>query len=146
MAVLSPRADFRALAPVPDEWPNAREHRTLLARAIRQLQGLIRRHPVEVVSTATDYTMVDVDSLILVDATVGNRTVTLLTAAGRKGRRVIVKKTDSSANLVIIDPAGAETIDGSSTISLTQLNAARGMMSDGTNWRLISAIGNATAL
>lgn len=128
------------------DWGDAREHRTLLARAIRQLQERLRRHPIEVVTVTADYTMVDIDSLILMDATAGNRTVTLLTAAGREGRRVIVKKTDSSANLVTIDPAGAEKIDDAATIALTQINASREMMSDGTNWVLISAIGNATAL
>jgi hypothetical protein len=95
--------------------------------------------------TAT-YSMVDIDSLILMDATDGDRTVFLLTAAGREGRLAEVKKTDSSANTVKIDPTGSETIDGSSSIVLTQKNAMRAMRSDGTNWRLVGAIGNSEAL
>lgn len=144
MALVSPRASFRSLRTVPLEF--ADEKLVLLAKAIQQAQERLVRHPIEVASVTADYTALDIDQLIKADATTGNVTVTLPTAAGRTGRRIIVKKTDSTNNLVIIDPDGSETIDGSSSISLTQLNASREMMSDGTNWQLISAIGNATAL
>jgi len=145
MALGSPRADFRGFRQVPEEWPDSREHRILLAKAIQQLQGIVRHHPVQVVSLTASYTMVDIDSLILGDATAGNITVTLLTAAGREGREIYVKKIDSSSFTVTIDAAGSETLDGSTTTVLTQENAVRGYKSDGTNWRLISAVGNATS-
>jgi hypothetical protein len=90
--------------------------------------------------------MLDLDSLILAGATSAALSVFLVSAVGREGQVVSVKKTDSSENLVTIDPSTTETIDGSSTIGLSQLNATRVMQSDGTNWRLISALGNATAL
>lgn len=148
MVLASPRADFRPLATAPVDWDNGneQEHLYLLAVAIRQAQTLLRLMPVTVVSVSADYTMVDIDALIKVDATTGGKTVSLLTAAGRAGRRIIVKKTDASANTVTIDPAGSETLDGSSAISLTQQYAVREYMSDGTNWQLIAAIGNATSL
>jgi hypothetical protein len=144
VAVASPRKTFRGLRQVPLEWED--DQLILLARAVQQLQERSRQHPVEVVTVTSSYTVLDPDLLILANASSGDVTVTLQTAAGRERRRVIVKKTDTSSNLVIIDPDGSETIDGSSTISLTQKNAVREMMSDGTNWRLISALGNATAL
>ena len=144
MVVASPRKDFRGLRQVPLEFDDERV--LLLAKAIQQLQERAREHPVDVVSKTADYTMLDVDLAVLADATSGDVTITLQTAAGRKRRRVIVKKTDSSSNLVVIKPNGSETIDGASTISLTQENAVREMVSDGTNWRLISALGNAEAL
>jgi len=146
MTIDSPRKGFRGSTPVPLDWPDQREWLILVSKAIHSLQGNMRKHPVNVVSLSATYTMVDVDSLLLVDASGGDKTVFLLTAAGREGREVFIKKTDSSENLVVIDPKDSETIDSSSTISLTQKDACRGMMSDGTNWRLISAIGNSTAL
>lgn len=147
MTITSPRKQFRTLTPVPTDWPSEREHRSILAGAIQQLQQRSNLSPVGVPSVQTsDYAMVDTDTLIKVDATSGNKTVTLLSAAGRSGRRIAVKKTDASANLVIIDAAGSETLDGSLTISLTQKNAVREWISDGANWQLISAVGNATSL
>lgn len=144
MAVTSPRTDFRSLRQIPLEWED--EKLILLAKAVQQLQQRSRQHPAEIVTVTANYAILDVDLLVLADATSGDVTVTLQTAAGRERRRIIIKKTDTSANLVIINPAGTETIDGVSSISLTQLNAAREMVSDGTNWHLISALGNAEAL
>lgn len=146
MPVTSPRTDFRGTFPAPIDWADQREHLSLLARAIRQLQESFRRHPIEVVTVTANYTMVDIDALILGNAASGSLTVTLLTAAGREGRRIAVKKTDSSINTVTIDAAGSETLDGATTVVLTQQNAVRDYISDGTNWRLLSAIGNATGL
>tara|TARA_Y100000296_G_C5130860_1_gene235472 strand:+ start:794 stop:1189 length:396 start_codon:yes stop_codon:yes gene_type:complete len=131
---------------MPSELGDTQELLFVITRAIRQLQERARTQPVEVVSMTATYSMVDIDSLILMDATDGDRTVFLLTAAGREGRLAEVKKTDSSANTVKIDPTGSETIDGSSSIVLTQKNAMRAMRSDGTNWRLVGAIGNSEAL
>lgn len=144
MVVTSPRKDFRNFRTVPLEYDD--ERLVMLAKAVQQVQERVRRHAIEVVAVTANYTMLDIDLLILADAAAGNVTVTLLTAAAREGRRVIVKKTDVSSNLVIIDPAGSETIDGSATLSLTQRYAMREIVSDGTNWHLISAIGNATSL
>jgi len=146
MALSSPRKDFRGQPSVPLAWPNPREWLVLVSQAIRVLQENTRKHPVGTTTCSTTYTMIDLDSLILAGATAADLSVFLLTATGRQGQVVSVKKTDASENLVVIDPVGSETIDGSSSISLTQQNAVRTMQSDGTNWRLIGSIGNATAL
>jgi len=144
MPVTSPRVNFRLLRTVPLEWEDGQD--LLLALAVRQLQERSLQHPLEVVAVTANYTALDIDGLILADATAGDVTITLPTAEAREGRRMEVKKTDASANLVVIDPQGTQTIDGSTTISLTQQYALRGIKSDGTNWWLVSAIGNATAL
>lgn len=144
--VASPRTAARALSPTPVEWPDETEHRRMLAQSLRQVQETIRKVPTKVLSITASYTMDDADALILANATGGAITITLLTAAGRGGRRIIVKKTDASANLVTIDGAGSETLDDSLSLGLSQKNATREYMSDGTNWKLISEIGNATAL
>ncbi len=146
MTVASPRTASRSLAQVPVELADETDHRRMLARALRQVQETIRKVPTKVLSITASYTMDDADALILGDATSGAITVTLLTAKGREGRRIIVKKTDASANLVTLDAAGAETLDHSLTVGLSEKDALREYMSDGVGWQLISAIGNATAL
>ena len=146
MPITSPRSSFRGLAPIPQDLPDIREWVSQIASILRQVQERIRLFQIEVVTTTVSYTMVDIDSLILGDATAASITVTLLTAAGREGRDIYVKKIDTSDNTVTIDAEGTETLDGSTTIVLTQRNAVRGYRSDGTNWRLISSLGNATTL
>lgn len=66
------------------------------------------------VLTITNNTVLSVDDfgkLILVDATGGNVTITLPTAAGY-GKNLKISKTDSTANIVIINRAGADVIVG----------------------------------
>ncbi len=146
MVLASPRNSARPMQSVQQEWADPRDHARMLANATRALQARVILHPVEVVFTSVSYAMTDVDLMIVGDATSADVTITLLTAAGREGRRIIVKKSDASANLVIIDPEAAETLDGVASVGLSQKNAVREYVSDGTNWQLISALGNATAL
>jgi hypothetical protein len=146
MVIASPRTGFRGQPLTPTAWPDEKEHLRLLAEAIRTLQETSRIYPVGIKSVTDNYTMTDLNLMILANATSTAITVTLQTAAARPGRRIIVKKTDSSNNLVTIDPAGSETLDGATTIALSQVNAVREYISDGTNWRLVAAIGNATEL
>lgn len=61
-------------------------------------------------------------------------TITLPTAVGNENLYNI-KRTGSSA--VTVATTGAETIDGSATISLNLTNECRQIISDGTNWVVI---------
>lgn len=83
------------------------------------------------------YTLVDDDDVILADATVAGFTLSLPAAAGRSGRTFDIKKIDSSVNGVTVDPNGAETIDGSTTIVLNVQHHSVTLISDGSNWRII---------
>lgn len=142
MALNSPRMKYRNLRNVPLTFSDP--DLLQLAHAVLQLEERARRHPVEVVSVTATYSMLDIDLVVMMDATDGDRTVFLPSAKAREGRRAIVKKLDSSANGVLIDPSGSEQIDDLTTITLIQRNAVREMVSDGTNWVLIGAIGNST--
>lgn len=76
---------------------------------------------------------------ILMDATGGNRTVTLPTAASAYdsmgGRIYDVKKTDASANTVTVVRAGADTIDGATSVVLSSQNDEVTVKSSGgTAW------------
>lgn len=71
--------------------------------------------------------------LVIVDASGGNFTVTLPSAAGHAGA-VIHFKSIGASGTTTIDGAGSETIDGSATASLTTQYEAMRIVSDGTNW------------
>lgn len=79
------------------------------------------------------------NDLVLANAVGGAFTVTLPIAPATSNR-VVIKKTDSSANLVTIAlPASSTaTIDGDTTIGLYTQGSAATLQYDGTNWRLTS--------
>jgi len=95
-------------------------------------------------SKTAAYTTVlgDDRTLILCDATTAAFTVTLLAAATAKDGHVLAfKKTDSSANAVTIDGAGAETIDGATTLVLSSQYDAALLYCDGSNWHILVQVG-----
>ena len=61
------------------------------------------------------------DHILEINATAGNVTVTLPSTANNRSlnKQYVFKRMDATANTVTIDGAGAETIDGSATKSLT---------------------------
>ena len=97
-----------------------------------------------VVTKTANYTATINDSTILVDATTGNITITLPTAASaynstdNTGLILKIKRvaSDSSANSVTIDGNGAETIDNALTQSVVAAEVWV-LQSDGTEWHAI---------
>lgn len=65
-------------------------------------------------------------------------TATLPTAVGISGQVIVVKKVDSGSGLVSIATTSAQTIDGNSTYQLTNQWQFIWVMSDGSNWQIIS--------
>jgi hypothetical protein len=80
------------------------------------------------------YTATNADYVI--DCTSGTFTVTLPASSGRTGRILIIK--NSGAGTITVDGNGAETIDGAATYSLAVQYATIQIISDGTNWKIIS--------
>lgn len=80
------------------------------------------------------------DSVINVDATGGNRTVTLLPAAQTIGLVYRIYKIDSSTNTVTIDGDGTEEINGSETIIIEKQYRNISVTSDGTNYIIVGQI------
>lgn len=89
-----------------------------------------------VVVTTTPVTAT-LNSVMLVNATGGNRTINLPTAVGNLGAQLIVKKTDSSVNTVTITPNGAEKIDEGTSFLLSLQNEVVTLKSDGVQWWVI---------
>lgn len=90
----------------------------------------------KVTSVSATYTAAD-EYIILVDASGANRTINLPAASGVANRIYIIKKTDSSANTVTIDPNASETIDGATTKVLSAQYARIQIVCNGTNWFII---------
>ena len=77
------------------------------------------------------------DHTIFVNATSGNITVALPTAANIMGRQYVIKRVDSSVNSVTIDPDGSETIEGASTMTLVGQRSIV-IQSDNSNWWIMA--------
>lgn len=86
-----------------------------------------------VVSKSTNYTVTVLDNTILVDATSGPVTITLISAA-YTANTFTVKKTDNSVNAVTVAAQGGQNIDGSSTFSLPSQNNSVTVIPSASNW------------
>ena len=88
--------------------------------------------------SVTDSSILGVNySVILVDATSGEVTLTLPTVATSVGVKLDVKKIDSTENNVIIDGSGSETIDGVTTQTLSSQYENLTIVSNGTEWFIL---------
>lgn len=87
------------------------------------------------------YTTTGDETTVLCDATAGAFTVTLPAAASFSGKHYYIKKTDSSANVVTVDGNSTETIDGALTYPLISRYSAIKIISDGSNWHIVSKYG-----
>ena len=88
-------------------------------------------------SVTTTGNVVSGDYLIVADAAGGAITMTLPPAALVPGRIYTFKRINSGANAVVIDPSGAETIDGAATYTLSAQWNSVTIMSNGTAWFII---------
>ena len=92
---------------------------------------------VKVVLKTASYTAAD-ETVILVDASGGVRTITLPQASTVAGRIYYVKKTDSSANAVIIQRSSSDLVDGLTSRSITtQYGCMQVVSAGGTAWQII---------
>lgn len=97
---------------------------------------VLRHPPFKNVTKTANYPITLDDYVILADAAGGNVTLTLPTAASATQRGFIIKRKDSSANTLILDGDGAETIDGSANYSLAALESIT-VLSDGSAWYIV---------
>jgi len=84
------------------------------------------------INTAVTTTFVNANETI--NCTAGTFSVNLPSAVGIQGRVYIL--VNSGTGVITLDPNGAETINGNTTITLTQY-VSRTVQSDGTNWIII---------
>src|SRR3990172_3350752 len=85
--------------------------------------------------TATDSQSLN-DYILLADASSAPFTINLLALSGvAAGRPWIIIKVDSTANAVTIDPSGAETINGASTLVLSAAKQGVVIRKGTTEWQ-----------
>ena len=84
-----------------------------------------------------DTTVTTANVVVFANATSGEIDITLYAATSNGGKTLTVKKTDSSANSVIIIRAGSETIDGGTTVTLIHQNESVTLISDNSNWFIV---------
>jgi hypothetical protein len=88
-------------------------------------------------NVTTTGNVVSGDYLIVADAAGGAITMTLPPAALVPGRIYTFKRINSGANAVVIDPSGAETIDGAATYTLSAQWNSVTIMNNGIAWFII---------
>lgn len=88
------------------------------------------------IEVTSDYTIQLNDCAILVDATIGPVTVTLLDPALCLGKRLTIKKIDNTANAMTIAAPLGSFIDGSATQSTTTYNASFDLIPFSLYWFL----------
>lgn len=91
-----------------------------------------------IVSKTAAYTASIADDVILVDATGGSFNITLPTAVGISGKIFTIKKKDSTITAVGIDTTSSQTIDGFTSITVNTQYESVQVVSNGTNWELLS--------
>lgn len=84
---------------------------------------------------ASNYSVTIRDSVLLIDASLGNINLTL-PGIVTTGHTINIKKIDASANEVIINGIG-NTIDGDATKTITTQYNSITIVSDGSNWFII---------
>jgi hypothetical protein len=100
------------------------------------LRWEIDRHD-HIRTVTTDENVALTDTTILVDATSGDVTLTLPTALSAESMVYNFKKIDASANQMIVDGNGSETIDGALNKSTTTQWESFSIQSNGTAWYVI---------
>lgn len=84
----------------------------------------------------SDTTLALTNHTILVDATAADINITLLSALAQEGKEFIIKKIDSSDNVVNILTTGAETIDGDASQTIQFQNSSMQVRAR-TNWFIV---------
>lgn len=89
------------------------------------------------VTTSSNITLDSTYYTLRCNAVSNTITVNLPATSTCTGRIYNIKKIDSSANNVILDGSGTETIDGSQTVSIIQQYDSLTVQSNGTSWDII---------
>lgn len=90
-------------------------------------------------TTATNYTALTTDYMILVTSTAATRTISLPAVAGlTDGKTFIVKDAScavgTNGTSIVIDPNGAELIDNASTATINYDCESRSIVKNGSSW------------
>jgi len=88
-------------------------------------------------NSSVDFTVETGGVVVLADAPVGQVSINLPPVADNVDRMITVKKIDSTSNGVVLNPNASETIDGSTTKTISVQYASLTVLSDGTEWHIL---------
>lgn len=92
------------------------------------------------ISSTYTVTLADAGWLLVVDTSGGNVTINLpAVATAGDGFVVTIKRISAGANTLTIDPSGAETVEGSATLSMPTQYTSVMLVSRSTGWFIGSA-------
>lgn len=94
---------------------NRQSYNNVLQAVEQQINRAADGYLFPVMGITASYTINYNDGVILADATSGNITITLLPALEMTQKRIVIMKTDASANTVTVDGNASETINGALT-------------------------------
>lgn len=110
-------------------------------RKLYQLQGAITNTDwvplgptTFAISVSTTLTKQHSNGIILVDATVAARTITLPPATNLRDMQVTIKKIDNSVNTVVIEGDASDQIDGELNYTIYDRYASITIIAHGGNW------------
>jgi hypothetical protein len=92
-----------------------------------------------IVSKTANYTALSTDYGVICNAAGGAFTVTLPDSTTVAGQRYLIKKTDTTANIVTVNTTSSQTIDGVLTRKIGLFNDYLIVLSDGANWIVIKS-------
>lgn len=87
--------------------------------------------------TATAITISATLDMDFIDVTSDNHTINLPTAVGIAGKIYTIMQTDTFTSGTIVEPAGAETINGAANKTIAVTNGYIQIISNGANWLML---------
>lgn len=120
---------------VPPAIAGTAESQRKIAESLSQI--IDKAQPFGIRTATATTTATDEYGIYVCDASASAMTVNLPEAAAYKGSMFWVKKVDPSANVVLVDGYGSETIDGSITFGLVNQYECITVVSTGTEWFII---------
>jgi hypothetical protein len=106
-----------------------------LRRVVEVFDNAFRYHVIRITATGR-LTLTYPLSLVLIDTTSGNVTLTLPDAQTVAGYRIDAKKL-VAANSITIDTTGSDTIDGASSFSWSTRYQSFSIVNDGGTWHVV---------
>lgn len=92
--------------------------------------------PTSIITVSTNYSVDIYDDVIIGNAVDNEVVVILPTTSGNAGKEYKVKKTDASANTVVVSGAGSEDFDGQLVHTLSGQYDSSTYITDGSVWHL----------
>jgi hypothetical protein len=100
--------------------------------------------PVSFITGPGSFSISDLDNVVLANAAAGAVTLTLPSAVGLDGMIFQIKKSDLSSNAVVVNAQPGEFIDGASSVSMQNPMESLIIVSDGSNWQILSEVTGST--